>query len=143
MSPLRVWKIWRRLKTAYGDTQMLLNKKLNQISKCESLSKTRDPEKLICELSKLINIMKDLLGLAKQHKIERYLFYGDALNRIYKLMGDHRVTRWFDNAYDETFEKKEEWANLILFLEKEVRVQQQKILVQSGKVENKEKNVID
>ena len=136
-------EIWRRLKTAYGDTQMLLNKKLNQISKCESLSKTRDPEKLICELSKLINIMKDLLGLAKQHKIERYLFYGDALNRIYKLMGDHRVTRWFDNAYDETFEKKEEWANLILFLEKEVRVQQQKILVQSGKVENKEKNVID
>ena len=97
---------------------MLLTKKLNQVKKFESLSKTRDPEKLVCALSRLINTMKDLLKLAEEHKIERHLFYGDA---IYKLMGDGRVTRWLDNAYDDKLEEKEMWIKLIAFLEKEIR----------------------
>ena len=99
---------------------MLLTKKLNQVNKFESLSKTRDPEKLVCALSRLINTMKDLLKLSEKHKIERYLFYGDALDRIYKLMGDGRLTRWLDNAYDDKLEEKEVWIKLIVFLQKEI-----------------------
>ena len=87
--------------------------------------------------------MKDLLKLAEKHKIERYLFYGDALDRIYKLMGDGRLTRWLDNAYDDKLEEKELWIKLIVFLQKKIRVQQQKMLIQGYKPEVKETNVPD
>ena len=37
--------------------------------------------------------MRDLISLTSKHKIEMNLFYGDGLERIYKIMIDDRVTR--------------------------------------------------
>lgn len=82
-------EIWRVLKATYGDTKMLLAKKLG----CDSLAKIREPEKLITKITQIINVMKDLLKLATKHRIEKHLFYGGALERIYKLLGEHRMIR--------------------------------------------------
>ena len=44
--------IWLQLRTAYGDTKILLTKKIQTLSRCD-LSRSRDPEKLHYALSHL------------------------------------------------------------------------------------------
>ena len=101
-------EIWRRLKQSYGDTKIMLTKKLSQINKTESLSKAKDPEKLTFMLSKLINCIKDLMKIASDHKIENRLYYGDGLEKIYKLMGDGRMTRCLATISDQTLSERKQ-----------------------------------
>ena len=87
-------QIWKSLKSAYGDTKLLLAKQLQKLSNNNSLQRTKDPEQLVQSLGDVINIMKELMKLAKHHQIEESLFYGDGLDRIYNNIGDARLTRW-------------------------------------------------
>jgi len=73
---------------AYGDPRTTL-KKLSQLNDIESLWKNRDPEKIADGLSKIVSVIKDLVSTSKTHKIENKLYNGDALERIFKLLGDH------------------------------------------------------
>ena len=63
-------EIWRRLKDAYGDPKLMLKRKLKEMDSVSDLSKVRNPEKVSNLLSKLINIIRDLLKLAGDHDIE-------------------------------------------------------------------------
>ena len=126
--------IWARLKSAYGDTRMMLSKKLQQIKNLDSLAgKSKDSEKLVCGLSKVINMLTDLKMLAEKHNIEDNLYYGDGLEKIYKILGDGRMTRWLSSTCDEELSRKRTWTELILFLEKEQKLQQQKMMIQGIK----------
>ena len=125
-------EIWKRLKATYGNTRMLLAKKVDALGG-DSLSRTKDPEKLVTRMSQIINTMRDLLKLASKHKIDKELFYGDAIERIYKAMGEYRVTRWLEQSCEEDLTEKPLWNKLIVFLEKEVKVQQQKMMLQKSK----------
>jgi len=69
------------------------------------------------------------MQLAEYHKIERKLYYSDSINYVYKLLGENRLTRYLSSNSDETKEGREEWKQLIVFLEKEIRVNQQKLLI--------------
>ena len=120
--------IWKRLITAYGNTKVLLTKKLAEINTLDSMSKSKDPAKIMSFLTKLITVIKDLINLAEKHSIENNLYYGDGLNNIYHLMGDTRSTRWFSSICEENLDEKQTWKKLIDFLEKEVKVQQQRCL---------------
>ena len=60
--------IWRGLKDAYGDAKVMLSRKLQEISKLDFI-KTSNTEKLISELSKVINVMFEVWKLAKDHHI--------------------------------------------------------------------------
>ena len=53
-------EIWKRQKAAYGDPKLLLKRKVAEIGKINHLFKMRDTGKIIDELSKIINTMKDL-----------------------------------------------------------------------------------
>ena len=128
--------VWKRLKDAYGDCKIMLKKKLSEVSNLDVLWRIKDPEKITEGLAKIINAMKDLLSLSKKHGIERKLFHGDALDRIYVLLGDGRVTRWLSLGYDKNWEDEELWNNLIEFLEKDLKIHQQKLLIQ-GKNQDK------
>ena len=77
-------EIWRRLKESYGDCKMLLSKKLSELSKIDISWKSNDSSKVIDNLSKIINIMKDVMNLAKVHKLENDLYYGNHLHEFYK-----------------------------------------------------------
>ena len=79
--------IWDRLKATYGDTKILLSRKIASFDKISQLSKTKEPEKLIAGISQIINLMRDLLNLASKHKIEKNLFYGEALDEYIALLG--------------------------------------------------------
>ena len=124
-------QIWTRLIAAYGDTRHMLNSKLHSINKLEAMWKLKQPEKVTDALAKVVNLMKDLMKLAKQHNIEEKLYHGEGLQLIYKLLGDGRVTRWLSTICNEQLEDKKVWEKLILFLEKELKIQQQRILILS------------
>ena len=130
-------EIWIRLKAAYGDCRFLLTKKLNEIDKIDDLRKHKDPSKTMEGIMKIINLMKDLIQLSKRHGIENKLYYGDGLEKICKLLGDNRVTRWLATACDLT-EGEEQWDHLIEFLEQEMKVCQQKFLITSKSFESKQ-----
>ena len=129
-------EIWARLKATYGDTKMLLSKKIACLDKQESLSKTKEPEKIVAGLCKLTNTIRDLMSLATKHHIEMNLFYGDGLERIYMVMGDARLTKWLEYSVDFDLHNKTLWSKLIGFLEKEIKVQQQKTFIGKERCQN-------
>ena len=91
----------------------------------------KQSEKVTDALAKVVNLMKDLMKLAKQQNTEEKLYHGEGLQQIYKLLGDGRVTRWLSTICNEQLEDKKVWEKLILFLEKELKIQQQRILILS------------
>ena len=97
----------------------------------------RDTGKIIDALSKIINTMKDLEKLANDHNIQSKLYSGDGLERIYQLLGDSRVTRWLSIVCEEAYTDEELWLQLIEFLEKDLKVQHQKLLIQGNTEEGK------
>ena len=84
---------------------------------------------VVAALSQIINTMKDLQRLASEHHIESKLYSGDGLERIYQLLGDNRVTRWLSKLCQETYDDLEQWMKLKEFLKKDLKVQQQRILI--------------
>ena len=64
------------------------------------------------------------------------MYSGDRLDRIYQLLEDNPVTRWLPTICDDSYNDHELWSKLIEFLEKELTVQQQKLLMQ-GKSDKK------
>lgn len=107
----------------------MLKKKLNEIDSVSDLWKTKNPERVSNSLTQLINVMRDLLKLATDHDIELKLYNGDGLDQIYRLMGDDCLTKWLTNISDKELFDKRKWTDLITFLESDLKIQQQKVLI--------------
>ena len=132
-------EIWLRLKSSFGDTRMLLSRKLSQLDNIETSGKSKE-EKLITKYSRIICVMKDLIKLATKHGIERNLFYGGATEKIYKIMGDPLVNKWLDLMCDDASIEVPLWTKLIAFLERQMKIQQQKMLVTPHKEDKDKEN---
>ena len=125
-------EIWKQLKFAYGDVKVLLTKRLEQFGKLDSLSKLKDPESLAHMISKIVNLLKDVMLLAEKHNIEHHLYYGESIQRIYNLLDDSRLSRWLRNIpVDDNFPKNT-WTKFVEFLEQEQKLQQQKVLIRGA-----------
>ena len=122
-------EIWKRLKTAYGDVKFLLSNKLSELSNLDKLWKLKDGAIISESLSKVINVIKDLMNLAETHNIKPRLYHGDGVNQIYKLIGNKKTTQWLQQIKEEMPKGKELWTRLLKFLERELRIQQQKQLI--------------
>ena len=121
--------IWKRLKSAYGDTKIMLSKKIGELQNIEDFWKKKDPEHLVEGLSKLINLMRDLIKMAREHSIEAKLYHGDAIDTIHGLLGQNRFRRWLSIVCDKEIPDGEpHWDRLVKFLEKEVRICQQEMI---------------
>ena len=107
-----------------------------EIGKINNLWKIKDTEKNVEALNKIINTMKDLKKLASDHVIKSKLCSGDGLEKIYQLLSDSRMTRRLAIVCEEAYDDEELWLKLNEFLEKELKVQQQKVLIE-GKTEDK------
>ncbi|MEM7375585.1 MAG: hypothetical protein AAF587_43730 [Bacteroidota bacterium] len=121
-------EIWKRLKSSYGDPKMLLSKKLSQLDQSARNLKHKDPEKQIDSLSRILNFMKDSTKLATEHDIRERLYYGGTIEKIYKLLDEQRVNKWFTLFDEEDLDEPDVWKKLINFLEKEITIQQRKLL---------------
>ena len=93
------------------------------------------PRKTGGYLSKIIIMMRELYQLAEKHNIKSRLHNGDGLERICQMMGDSRVTRWLSTICEVEYNDEQTWHHLIEFLERDLKVQQQNLLIQ-----NKSKN---
>ena len=109
----------------------MLKKKLCGIRKFTALCKIKETERLMEGLSRIINLMKDLTTLAVKHNIENQLYYSGSIHKIYQLLGENRVTKWLMKISDEDLSDEEQWQKLMQFLEKELRVQQQRYFIRS------------
>ena len=134
--------IWSRLKEAYGDTELLLEKGLYEIVKMGEIWKIKDKEKLVHALSKLISIMLEVQRLAVRHDIENELYYGGSIQKIYKNLGYGYTNRFIRKYCVSKPSKKDCWSNLVEFITKEVKFQEEIILNNRLFHEDNQKNVI-
>ena len=86
--------------------------------------------------SKLTNTMRDLRQLALKHNIENELYYEDAINMITNLLGDERMTRWLTATCELPKIGKWKWRQMLEFLEKEIKVHQQKAVILTHNLSN-------
>ena len=80
----------------------MLNKKLASLNKIEGLWKLKDSTKIVESIAKITNLMRDLMKLSNEHKIENQLYYGDTLDKICKILGEKRLYRWITIKCDNT-----------------------------------------
>ena len=112
--------IWSRFQKAYGDPRIMLKNKLADVKKIGPLWKLKGVERIEVGLATLLNLMSDLLKLSKEHGIEQKLYHGEALDIIYTMMGDARVTKWLSTISDEEgLAEGDLWERLVKFLERE------------------------
>ena len=116
-------EIWNRLIKAYGEPKIMLSKKIELLRTVDTIWKSKDSEKISDALARIISIIRDLMKLSERHNIEGRLYNSDAIDRIYKILGDSRVTRWLTSICDVTLDDRELWVRLLGFSEKELKVQ--------------------
>ena len=120
---------WERLKSVFGDRQILLQHKLSELYNINE-TKSRDSMKVIDFLSKVTNTMRDLMHLASTHNIEDDLYHSNALHEVVQMLGEHRMMRWLTVSCETPKTGKFKWKQLIEFLDKEMKVHQQKAVIQ-------------
>ena len=118
----------------------MLQKKLFEISIFTALWKIKISEKLMEDLSRIINLMKDIMALAVKHNTENQLYYSDNIQKIYQLLDENRVTKWLMKISDEDLSDEEKWQKIIQFLEKELRIHQQRWLIRDDTKSQNERN---
>ena len=93
--------------------------------------KSRDRTKIINSNSKISNLMRDLM----QHQLIIILRtscnYSDAFDQTCNLLGDERSIRWLSISCDTPKKGKWKWRQLLEFLDKEIKMQQQRAILQS------------
>ncbi|XP_066911762.1 uncharacterized protein [Clytia hemisphaerica] len=115
----------------------MLMKKIQVLTKSD-LSKIRDPEKLVVAISSFTNMLREVMSMAKRHKIEPNLYYSETLTTIYAHLGDARLTRFLSSINDDQPDEKGTWERLLKFLEREENLQQQKSTVSNFKADRKD-----
>ena len=63
-------EIWKRFKKAYGDTKIMLSKRLTELENLEPIWKIKPPTKIAESITKIISNIKDLMQLFNRHNIE-------------------------------------------------------------------------
>ena len=106
------------IKKAYETQRLCPEKELTELENLEPIWKIKSPAKIAESLTKIISTIKDLMQLSHSHDIEPKLYNSDALNKIYKLMGGGRMTKWLSSIYDEDIEEEVLWKRVIVFLER-------------------------
>lgn len=129
-------EIWDRLQKAYGDPRVMLSRKLMEVRKLGPLQKIRDAERYKVAIGALLNSMYELKKLSRDHGLLQKLYHGEALDVIIGIMGDRLLTRWISKLDEgEPMIEEQRWANLTTFLEKELRIQEEKSLLKSSRAE--------
>ena len=123
-------EIWKRLKEAYGDTNVLLRSKLREVESLGPIWKCKDKAKLVQILSKLIYVMVDLQELAKIHKIENDLYHGGAIHKVYAVAGHSYRDKFIRKHAGSEMSKMEKWSKLIEYLRSELGIENEILLAQ-------------
>ena len=111
-------EIWKRLFRSYGDARIMLKNKMQALKRIGALWKLKDAERIKNGLASLLNVMSELLKISKEHNIEQRLYNGEALDIIYGLLGDYRLTKWLTiiSEKDSELVDGDLWDEFVKFL---------------------------
>ena len=124
-------EIWKRLREASGDTEMLLRNKLKEIEKMGPIWKIKDMQKLVqvlsklSKLSKLSSTMIELKSLARKHDIENELYYDGGIQKAFEVIGYFYRDKFVRKNAEFKLSKAETWDKLIEFIDLEIKIQEQ------------------
>lgn len=121
-------KIWDRLSESFGNARILLQNKLALIDGFGSLSHIKGKEKLVQTLAGIVNVMRDLGTLAREHDIEGQLYEGGGLEKLLFLIGETRHRRFRVETLGHPYTKMQQWQKLKVFLEKELQLNEMLLL---------------
>ena len=121
--------IWSRLKEAFGDTRLLLHNKLKEVDRFGEIWKIRDRSKLIDALAKLVFVMKELKELAVKHSIENNLYYGGAIETMYKVIGYRDRDEFVRKYIRAKLSEESKWEKLTEFLQEKLSLAQELLLL--------------
>ena len=122
-------EIWSSLKSAFGDPRMMMMKRVQELEAVPHLWRVKDAEKAKNNLSKVVNLIDELMNIAKVHKIEDNLYYGDTIYSIYKVMGDNRVAKFLEDTFEDDLKGKDLWVELVKYLEREIKLYTEKAMI--------------
>ena len=94
------------IKKAYGDTKIVPSKRLTELESLEPIWKIKSPVTIAESSTKIISNIKDLMQLSHSYEIKPK-FYNS----------------------DEDIEREVLWKRLIMFLEKDFSIQQQRVII--------------
>ena len=123
-------EIWKRLKEAYGDTDVLLRSKLREVESLGPIWRCRDKAKLVQILSKLVYVMGDLQDLAKTHKIENDLYHGGAIHKVYAVVGHSYRDKFIRKHAESEMSKMQKWSKFIEYMKSELKIEEEILLAQ-------------
>lgn len=121
--------IWDRLKQSYGNVENLMSKKLGEFDKGVPLGKAKGDEKVAQAITRTKNIMTDLKTLSEKHNIEQSLYHSSNISRILGGFGRKRQTHLTKVFVEGNLTEKEKWAEMIRYLEKELKITEQLVLL--------------
>ena len=134
---------WKVLTNAYGNIKLLLQNKIGSLSKMECLDKIKGDEKIMVAIAKIINAMTELSTLAQQHSLEYKLYVGGGLEKVLSLIGSERERKFVSKSVSNTtaspvvessdLDEKQEWKNLLAFLQKEYAIREKLTMAQKSK----------
>ena len=123
--------IWKRLRESFGDVQSLLSRKMSELEKSTPLMKVKGDDKLIQSILRLKNLMSELKKLAESRNIQSSLFHTSNVAKVFALLGKKRQLELTKESLELGVEIGEDkkWDNIISYLEKEIRVREQVLLL--------------
>ena len=134
---------WKVLTNAYGNIKLLLQNKIGSLSKMECLDKIKGDEKIMVAIAKIINAMTELSTLAQKHSLEYKLYVGGGLEKVLSLIGSERERKFVSKSVSSTtpspgvdssdLDEKQEWKNLLAFLQKEYAIREKLTMAQKSK----------
>ena len=110
---------------------LILQNKINQLTSSLPIQRSKDTS-TIESMTKIINLMKDITTLGKEHYIENHVYYGGTINKVYNLLGDANLTKCLGHISKETLTPEDTWSKLCSFLEEELKFQHQKLTVKAS-----------
>ena len=108
--------IWKRLKDNFGNIELMLLHKFSKIEKLGNMSKQKSINAKKIFLQTLINVMEDVLDLAKNHDLEGEIHYGGQLQKIVSIIDSSMQEGWYKILSKEEVKKTERWSRIIEYL---------------------------
>ena len=126
-------RIWEKLIGSFGNVRLILQNKISALEKQNALWKITGDEKIGMAIAILLNIMSELKTLAERFRLEEELYCGGCFEKLLSLLGNARERKFIGKCKDANAKKPEEWARLVVFLEKELGVRERLTILNKSK----------
>ena len=109
-------EIWERLKSNFGNTEVMLKYHFGRINKMGQMHTFKSFDLKKTYIQCLINAMKDVIDLAEEHNLMGDVTYGPQLKKVVSLLDKHYQNEWYKLVADENVEKPQRWERMLRYL---------------------------